>query len=206
MTISESKKNLRFKIRSLLKEKYSDEKIRLQFSEKAVKKIEDAPFFKESEIVLSFIPLGTETEVFPLIFSAWKSGKKVCVPRVLSGTFQMDFYFLEETVPLESQLEKGAFGILEPGKDLKKLELNKSLKDKKILMIVPGLAFDRKGRRLGKGKGFYDRYIPQIKKTECSLFTAGICFEEQLQEEVPFEETDFVLDSVVTPSDIFTAR
>ena len=111
----------------------------------------------------------------------------------------MDFYYLTGEHPLSDQLEKGSFGIYEPKLTLQKLETDFTLKEKKIFMVVPGLAFTENGGRLGKGKGFYDFYIPRLIKTGCQLFTAGFCYREQVVKQLPVEETDFVLHSLFTP-------
>ena len=66
-------------------------------------------------------------------------------------------------------------------------------------MVVPGLAFSKDGARLGKGKGFYDFYIPRLLKSGCSLFTAGFAYCEQIVENIPVEKTDFFLDRIFTP-------
>lgn len=62
------------------------------------------------------------------------------------------------------------------------------------LIIVPGVAFDCKGNRLGRGKGFYDRLLPQIS----SAYKVGICFPYQLVKEVPAEVFDIRMDEIIT--------
>ena len=62
------------------------------------------------------------------------------------------------------------------------------------LIVVPGVAFDRKGNRLGRGKGYYDRLLPQIP----SAYKAGICFSFQIVEEIPAEPFDICMDEVIT--------
>ncbi len=198
MTIFEEKKLLRTKMRRLLKEKYSDLKTKNTESLKACKKIQTCPAFIDSQIVFFYIPYGFELDVLPLLEQTIKT-KTLCVPRVINGTANMDFYYLDKTKELNEQLESGSFGILEPKQNLTKVELNNSLKEKKIFMIVPALAFTQKGLRLGKGMGFYDRYLPLLKETGASLFTAGVGYKEQIIEKIPAEQTDFVLDTVITP-------
>ena len=197
MTIFEEKKLLRAKIKSVLRQKYSDETARQKASLEVCKKIERDSFYRSTEMIFFYIPCGVELDVLPLLKSALKSNRRVCVPRVINGTSLMEFYFLEKSLSLEEQLETGAFGISEPKETLQKVELNDSLKGKKIFMIVPGLAFTEDGKRLGKGKGFYDRYIPRLKATGCELCTAGTGYEEQLLKHIPEEETDFTLDKVM---------
>ncbi len=197
MTIFEEKKLLRTQMRHLLKEKYSAPQAKNTESLKACKKIQNLSAFIDSQIVFFYIPYGFELDVLPLLEQTIKI-KTVCVPRVINGTANMDFYYLDKAKNLNEQLESGSFGILEPKTNLTKVELNDSLEEKKIFMIVPALAFTKNGLRLGKGMGFYDRYLPQLKETKAKLFTAGLGYKEQLVEKIPAEHTDFILDAVIT--------
>ena len=197
--VYEEKKLLRSKMRKLLKEKYSDVKNIQTAGNSAAQKIILSEEFKNSDLVFSYIPYGFEIDPMFLVEFAWKMKKTVCVPRVVSDSNLMDFYFLEPELSIQNQLESGAFGILEPKLTLKKVLTDSSLKGKKIFMVVPGLAFSKDGARLGKGKGFYDLYIPRLLKSGCSLFTAGFAYCEQIVENIPVEKTDFFLDRIFTP-------
>ena len=85
-------------------------------------------------------------------------------------------------------LQAGAFGILEPtGKlftDYKKIDV----------AVVPGMAFDKEGRRLGRGKGYYDRFLRLLPNT----YKIGICFSWQLVDHVPTDEHDILMDQVLS--------
>lgn len=197
--VYEEKKLLRSKMRKLLKERYSDLKNIQAAGNSAAQKIILSEEFKNSDLIFSYIPYGFEIDPSFLVEIAWKNGKTVCVPRVVSDSNLMDFYFLDSKLSLQNQLESGAFGILEPKLTLKKVFTDSSLRDKKIFMVVPGLAFSKDGARLGKGKGFYDLYLPRLLKTGCSLFTAGFAYCEQIVENIPVEKTDFFLDRIFTP-------
>ena len=80
------------------------------------------------------------------------------------------------------------------------------------LILVPGVAFDRSGNRCGRGRGFYDRFLAKLQqKTESGTIPrmptlAGLCLQEQLVEQVPTDENDFVLDYVVCPEGVLPAR
>lgn len=197
--VYEEKKLLRSKMRKLLKERYSDLKNIQAAGNSAAQKIILSEEFKNSDLIFSYIPYGFEIDPGFLVEIAWKNGKTVCVPRVVPDSNLMDFYFLDSKLSLQNQLESGAFGILEPKLTLKKVFTDSSLRDKKIFMVVPGLAFSKDGARLGKGKGFYDLYLPRLLKTGCSLFTAGFAYCEQIVENIPVEKTDFFLDRIFTP-------
>ncbi|WP_296020158.1 5-formyltetrahydrofolate cyclo-ligase [uncultured Treponema sp.] len=197
--VYEEKKLLRSKMRKLLKERYSDLKNIQAAGNSAAQKIILSEEFINSDLIFSYIPYGFEIDPSFLVEIAWKNGKTVCVPRVVPDSNLMDFYFLDSKLSLQNQLESGAFGILEPKLTLKKVFTDSSIRDKKIFMVVPGLAFSKDGARLGKGKGFYDLYLPRLLKTGCSLFTAGFAYCEQIVENIPVEKTDFFLDRIFTP-------
>ena len=131
-----------------------------------------------------------------LLYYALEKGKETALPRVIPGTSRMDFYFLDGSLNFGDQIECGSFGISEPLSSLEKFEVSPQLAGKRILMIVPGLAFTKDGRRLGHGKGFYDRYIERLKKTGARITLAGFCFPCQLVNELPVDEHDLPMDMV----------
>jgi 5-formyltetrahydrofolate cyclo-ligase len=87
-------------------------------------------------------------------------------------------------------LERGAFGILEPRGEVF-LDY-----DQVEVAIVPGMAFDKAGHRLGRGKGFYDRLLPRLTQAH----KIGVCFPFQYLDEIPCEEHDVVMDEVISSS------
>lgn len=199
MTIFQEKKMLRSRMRVLLKEKYSGSEQRAILSDMVCRKVARLLEFTEAELLFSYIACGAELDTSSLLQIALLSGKQVCVPRVASDEKSMDFFYLESDAPLKKQLEPGSYGILEPKLSLAKVETDCSLKEKKIFMTVPGLAFTDGGKRLGKGKGFYDIYIPRLIRSGCLLFTCGLGYSEQIVQTLPSESTDFVLDKVISP-------
>jgi 5-formyltetrahydrofolate cyclo-ligase len=91
-------------------------------------------------------------------------------------------------VPVE-QVPVGAFGIREPDRGCPGMPLNQL-----DLILVPGLAFGPGGRRLGRGKGFYDRLLMGISGLKC-----GVAYDEQIRPHIPLEAHDILVDCVVTP-------
>lgn len=149
-----------------------------------------------SDIVLGYLFHGNEADCSALLYYALEKGKETALPRVIPGTSCMDFYFLDGSLNFGDQIECGSFGISEPLSSLEKFEVSPQLAGKRILMIVPGLAFTKDGRRLGHGKGFYDRYIERLKKTGARITLAGFCFPCQLVSELPVDEHDLPMDMV----------
>lgn len=202
MTIYEEKNLFRKKMNSIIKEMtFNQNEICIKKSNEVCKKVLELNEFKEAEIVFVYIPLKNELDCMKIAEFALNQNKKVCVPKVVSET-KMEFFYLQENQKISSQLEKGSFGILEPKNDLLKVEFETAEKencllDKKIFIVVPGVAFSDDGKRLGKGKGFYDRFFERLKNADCSFKTCGVCFSEQLVENIPLEKTDFLLDKVI---------
>ncbi len=198
MTILECKKLMRKELKIQLSQLYKETDLQKKESLILCHKIEQIPQFQQAELVLLYIPYGFEADCIPLVKSSYNLGKKVFVPKVVPGTCNMEFYRLEGDISLEKQLVPGAFGIQEPVPSLKKLELtSENLKSKKVFVLVPGLAFTEDGKRLGKGMGFYDRYIPRLKESGVKLTTCGFGYGLQLLEDLPVDEFDCRLDLVI---------
>ena len=133
--------------------------------------------------VALFSPLPDEVNVAPLIGSL---ACRVVLPRVgdkADGTPEMEFF---DYAP--QAMASGAYGIVEPqsGEPCRAEDID--------LMIVPGVAFASDGRRLGRGKGYYDRLLPRLSHA----YKLGLCFPFQiLDEEIPHESHDFLMDAVL---------
>ena len=132
-----------------------------------------------ASVVALFISLADEPETGEIIAELTKT-KRVVVPRIEGE--EMDFYEISEGVA------QGAFGILEP---LSTTPVEPSEID---VMVTPGVAFTRNGERLGRGKGFYDKYL---SRKGFRAHTIGICYPCQVVDSLPTEPHDKVLDKVV---------
>lgn len=198
MTKTDKKNNLRKSMKSALKS-FSENKTEWKkLSFEVCRKFFFIQEFIEADVVFLYIPLSWELDCMPLVEQALKMGKKVAVPRCNAESCSMDFFYLSGEMPVSVQLEEGAFGIFEPKESLTKIELEKNcLEGKNIAVIVPGLAFSKDGKRLGKGKGFYDRYIPRLRRCGGKIFLFGVCFPFQITDDIPMEENDCFLNKVV---------
>ncbi len=158
-------------------------------------------------VLLAYMPLSDEADITPLISHALEQNKEVYLPRITSGTNQMEFYRYEAA----DQTAPGSFGISEPLADEARNFLRLadsaaaapapgSSDSKKILMLVPGRAFTKDGRRLGRGKGFYDIYFSRL--AGCPFYAdikkSGVCLACQLVADLPVTPDDVVMDSVVS--------
>lgn len=140
-----------------LRAKYK--KIRLDMPHEVKQRLDNSIFhklisttvYKNCSILLTYVSTAIEVDTMRLIGQALADGKTVAVPRCVDGTRDMIFYIIDSL----EQLEPGAFSVLEPVP-----EKCRELKEfKGALCIVPGLAYDMEGFRLGYGKGYYDRFL-----------------------------------------------
>jgi 5-formyltetrahydrofolate cyclo-ligase len=141
-----------------------------------------------------FLSTNSEIDTQPLLESALKDGKKVFVPKVYAEKLVFN-----NVASAEGPWEKGAFGIREPAGGG---EPPAAPEDFPALIVVPGRAFDRNGNRLGKGGGYYDRFLGELD-TEGRLYnTLGLCMDFQIVGSVPVGEKDKKMDWVITQNEI----
>lgn len=157
-----------------------------QLSEVLLEKLEQYPDFQHAQYVLLYHSLNDEVQTHEFV-EKWKINKQIILPVVTGDTLELRCYTGKQ------YLQTGAYGIEEPtGKLFTEY-------DKINLAVIPGVSFDKEGHRLGRGKGYYDRLLPQLK----AAYKIGICFSFQLSEQIPNEEHDVKMDCVFTDIDIF---
>ena len=203
--ISEEKKKLRKEMRRSQKDFLDSLSEREKFSlaESLAEKITALEQYKKSALVFAYIPDSLEADCRPVILEALEKGKEVAVPKVdlesaQKGISRMNFYFLNSGRGLEDQLEKGAYGILEPKKELVRYSLKTGkITPKEAFMIVPGVAFTESGKRLGHGKGFYDIYIEELRASGVSPFLCGTALPCQIVPNLPTNNQDILMDTVI---------
>ena len=158
-------------------------------SKKIIEKVMNHPMYQRAEIIFCYMDAKGEVKTRDLIEHAWTMGKKVAVPKVHGDV--MEFYYIEAF----QQLESGYFGIMEPGSECSKLEhvSNNSL------VIMPGVAFDKMGNRIGYGRGYYDKYFSSYS----DLYKMAIAYSEQIVEEIPADNLDVKADCVVTDENVW---
>lgn len=147
-------------------------------------------FIGPSSVVAGYMPIQTEIDSLPLMKELEDKGAKLCLPRINSVTKTINFHAYE----LDDELEKGEMGLLEPKFNAKIITPN--------IMLVPLLAFDNDGYRLGYGGGFYDRAIAAASE-KGKLITIGLAYSSQKVDKLPVEEHDKKLDFVLTETKSF---
>ena len=145
------------------------------------------PVWKNARSILLFAPMPGEPDVWPLLAEALAAGKTVALPRFNAAARS---YGAAQVLDLRSNVVAGHFGIREPAARCPEIPLNQF-----ELVLVPGVAFDRQGRRLGRGSGYYDRLLAEVRGIKC-----GVAFDEQMVVAVPAGPSDVRLDFVMTPA------
>ncbi len=149
------------------------------------------PELKAAGKIVAYVSDGCEPDLMPLLHQVVTSGKKLFLPRFVVGSNAE--YEIVETRLQADALQIGRYGIMEPAAQLPVTD--DDLSD--ALWLLPGVAFDITGARLGRGKGVYDRLLGQI-----SARAAGIFYECQRTVKVPTDEHDYSLDIIITETGI----
>jgi 5-formyltetrahydrofolate cyclo-ligase len=169
-------------------------------SEKIERGLFSLPEFVQAKIVMFYVSFRSEVETEKMITDALKLKKRVVVP-VVEG----EKIVASEIKNFRKELARGSFGIREPKK-----EFIRRVEQKEIdLVVVPGVAFDKMGGRLGYGRGYYDRFLRTVSLRkghlhQCSL--VGLAFDLQIAGKIPLLKKDIRVDKIVTESGIINCR
>jgi len=155
--------------------------------------------WREADIVLCYLSFNGEVETKWIVDRAFEENKIVGVPRIFGD--HLIFYRISDRF---HSLTVNKWGILEPEPDLPQIDLQQiSGAAGKILIIVPGLAFDRQKNRLGRGRGYYDRFLAAAGESRGrDIFVAALSFREQLVRSVPVSEHDRRVDMIIVEKQI----
>ena len=184
-SIQEAKRALRRQIRDRLV--VLPEMRRNVASAQARSLLVQQPVWKLASRVLMFAPASLELDIWPLVENALSAAKTVALPRFIRTANRYTVCEIKD--PL-TDLQLGRFGIREPAEHCADLTISRL-----DLLLVPGVAFDLHGRRLGRGKGFYDQLLAVASGTTC-----GVAFDEQIVKEIPVEPHDIFVDCILTPT------
>lgn len=169
---------------ALLKREYSDEELQ-RFSAKIFQKLVETDIFKNSKCILAYYSFPGEVFTHSFIDN-YAHDKKIILPVVKKENLILKEY------KGKAQLKKSSYGILEPTgvefADYSQIDLG----------IIPGVVFDRKLNRLGRGKGYYDKLLPHIDKA----YLVGVCFSFQLKSNISVEPHDYPMNCLITEGEI----
>jgi len=152
------------------------------------------PEYERAATVMFYVDVRSEVRTRPSLEVALSSGKQIVVPHCVGGDLE-----LFRLAAMED-LEIGTYGILEPTGRLLDLPDRKADVRELDLILVPGVAFDRRGGRLGHGKGYYDKLL-RNRRPDTPL--VALAFECQLFPEIPTEEHDVFMDKVITENGVY---
>jgi len=158
---------------------------KLNFSDKIKKTLFDLSEYKKAKTILCYMPVNNEVDIISLIKDSLKNKKRVALPRVNKKEHSIEVFEIKN---IDNDLEIGCYNILEPKFENKRL--NYSDID---LILVPGVAFDCHGFRIGYGKGYYDGLLKNTNATKIAL-----AYEFQVHDTLPSESHDVCVDKIIT--------
>ena len=166
--------------------------------------------FSQAETILFYYPLGNEVNLLEAAGEALRSGKQVAFPRTEGDRIR--FYLVQDL----DRFREGPFHVMEPegGELLVRMapeQTGDGKSQKSLLVLTPGVAFDRNKNRMGYGKGYYDRYLAELsaavplksKSFGSAIIKLGIAYGCQIAEEIPREQTDIPMDYMITEDGIW---
>ena len=186
MTKAEEKKAVRAEVRRA--ERALEDDYLVQSGEAVVRRLLTMPEYREAGTVFCFVGTGREIDTRPLLSDALARGKTLCVP-LCSGDGVME---LRRLCRLEA-LAPGAYGIPEPPADSVRIS-----PDAVDLAVIPCLACSRSGARLGRGGGYYDRFLASYRAP-----AVLVCRERLVRQELPVEPHDLPVPLVLTERGLF---
>lgn len=153
--------------------------------------------YVHARAMMVYLDVRSEVRTRWFLPTAWAEDKRVVVPYCDNGDIEL---FRLQSI---DELAPGTMGVMEPKPELRHRQDRKVEPTELDLIVMPGLAFDRHGGRLGYGKGYYDRFLHQLRDDATKL---ALCFECQLFPEIPVLAHDVRMDRVITENAIYQAE
>lgn len=165
-----------------------------QQSKQMIDRLFSLPEYQNCQELLLYCAISSEVSTDNIISTAAADGKRIFCPKTY-GYGQMEFYRILST----KDLQPGRYNIPEPGEEERFVPAKR---EKTVLILLPGLAFDRRRYRLGYGGGYYDRYLERLCAAKCPYVSAALAFEIQMVNQVITAEHDQKMDLLITPSEV----
>lgn len=163
------------------------------WSKKIVERLASYPSAEAADIIFAYMPIGKEVDVTPLFPLLWERGQQIAVPVCLPdqpGIMKAALLLPE----MLSSMAKGMMNIPEP-------PVKRFIQPEEIgLVFAPGVAFDKQGGRIGYGAGYYDRFLPALRK---STPIVGVCFELQLVDNAFPSPHDIPMTAICTEKNTY---
>ena len=175
-----------------------DQSRREDLSGEIAKILLNTAFYNEADVILSYASFRSEVDTTGIHRQILADGKKLCLPKTFIERREMEFYYIDEN----AQMKAGYQGILEPDE-------NQSVqwlpgRGQKVLMLMPGVAFDEQLHRIGYGGGYYDRFLAGYKGE--TLQKIMLAFSCQQTDFIEVEKTDVSPDEIVTENGMVKMR
>lgn len=183
------KQHLRAQAHENRKNQENKDELSLSICEKFV----SLPEYAAAQTVMFYVDVRTEVRTRDSLPQVLNQGKKIVVPYCVDG--ELELFWLEDM----DELSIGMYKILEPREELRSLPEKRVEVTELDLVMVPGVAFDRRGARMGHGKGYYDKLLEHARPDTPLV---ALAFECQLFEEIPTQAHDVFMDKIITESAI----
>ncbi|QXE17510.1 5-formyltetrahydrofolate cyclo-ligase [Clostridium sp. 001] len=178
--------------KSIIRKKMKEERNKLSNLQKekldnsVLQKVIESEEYNKANIIFIFVSYGSEVDTHRIIKKALEQGKNICVPKVISKEDGMVAVRIHDF----NELKSGAYGILEP--EDTKFKVEEASID---LCYIPGVAFDKRGGRVGYGGGYYDRFFKKLRENSKKI---ALAYRFQVLDEVPMEKHDMFIDGIIS--------
>ncbi|MDU2066219.1 MAG: 5-formyltetrahydrofolate cyclo-ligase [Sporomusaceae bacterium] len=165
---------------------------RISVSQSIQQTLLEWPVFQQASVIMAYMAMKDEVLLKGVIDAAWQQGKCVAVPKMTAEPGVMEAI----SIQMDTKWQSAAFHIAEP--------VSGRLLDPKAidLILLSGVAFDRKGNRLGMGGGYYDRFLKRADRA----VTVAVTFDSQLVATIPVESYDHSVDYIATETGLFSCK
>lgn len=191
--INKAKSDIRKRMRALLAS--MTEQQRHEASVNVCNRVIALESFDHATTVMLYMPLATEVDVTPIALRCFRRGQMVCVPKV--DWNKRDMHPVEVTSLDDHVMDCDEHGVRVP-KNCRQVPIGMI-----DLILVPGLAFDPRGNRLGRSAGYFDRFLAKVKS---SVTKIGVAFDQQIVDNLPTKPHDVAMDIVVTDRRVSHAK
>ncbi len=158
------------------------------------------PEYASARTVMFYVDARSEVRTRHVLPAALASGKRVVVPYCVNN--ELELFHLTAM----DELSVGMYKILEPKEELRNLPEKRVDVSELDLIMVPGVAFDRRGARMGNGAGYYDRLLARVRGARSDVPLVAVAFECQLFPEIPTLPHDIFMDRIITERAVYDTR
>ena len=194
---SDSSSKVKEEFRKLALANRSRQQNQESLSRLIIKRLKDLPEYAAASRLSIYLGTASEVQTLPLLPTAWSLGKRVAVPCCIGD--HLDLFWIENL----DELAPRTLGISEPKQSICQLRERRADLTTLDLIVVPGVAFDRRGGRLGHGKGYYDRLL---RKARSDTLIVALAFECQVLSKIPMLDHDIFMDKILTERAVYQRR